>query len=65
MEYMKPTSLGHSKNKDISLSNLTGGTLELSPGQYIETEFLGKDESLKEGQKVSFVLRTKGYYNKI
>jgi len=59
---IKLSDLRHSENKKINKKDLENEGVELTPGQFVNLEFSSKKEVLNPNQKVSFVLKSKGYY---
>jgi len=61
-EVIKLSDLKHSEDKNISKKHLKNGKVELTPGQFIELQFPAKKEIISPNQKISFILKPKGYY---
>ncbi|MCX6758947.1 MAG: hypothetical protein NT012_00015 [Candidatus Nealsonbacteria bacterium] len=64
LEKIKLAYLEHSSNKNIKKEQLEKGEVQLIPGQFINLEFPYKKDNLKSSERVSFILKSKGYYTK-
>jgi len=64
-ESIKLSNLRHSKDKSINKKDLESEGVELTPGQFIDLEFPAKKEDINPNQKISFILKSKGYYTQL